>query len=153
MDTRFVQTPSVYHCLQNFSGYDGDKFIRQSKFRMTQSKLMILGSDYVTGPELTKSKHQISFVGVLNVKKTVIVSCKVVQRMYTANNSALCLGFTHSWHVSWHRRFKLELILLGQCPVINSNPLDSDTDPCSPMYIIATSQVSSQWLQGMLTWP
>ena len=28
-----------------YSGYDGDKFIRQSKVCMTQSKLMVLGSD------------------------------------------------------------------------------------------------------------
>ena len=62
------QTPSVYHCLQNHTGYDSDKFIRQSKICMTQSKLVLLGSDYVTQPGLSKSKHQISFFDVLIVK-------------------------------------------------------------------------------------
>ena len=62
------QTPSVYHCLQNHIGYDSDKFIRQSKICMTQSKLMLLSSDYVTQSGLSKSKHQISFVEVLIVK-------------------------------------------------------------------------------------
>ena len=47
------QTPSVYHCLQNRSGYDGDKYIHQSRICMTQSKLILLGSDYVTQPRLS----------------------------------------------------------------------------------------------------
>ena len=63
-----LQTPSVYHFLQNHSGYDSDKLIRPSKICMTQSKLMLLGSVYVTQPGLSKSKHQISFVEVLIVK-------------------------------------------------------------------------------------
>ena len=44
--------------------------------------------------------------------KTVSVSHKVVQRMYTGNSSALCLGFP-SHRTSWQRQFKLDLILLG----------------------------------------
>ena len=52
----------------NQSGYDGDNFIRQSKMNMTQSKLLILGSDYVTRQEILKPKHQISFDEVLIVK-------------------------------------------------------------------------------------
>ena len=48
----YDQTPSVYHCLHNHSGYDGDKFIRQPKICMSQSKQMILGSDYVARPGL-----------------------------------------------------------------------------------------------------
>ena len=63
-----AQTPSVYHCLQNRSGYVSDKFIRQSKICMTQSKLVLLGSDFVTEPGLSKSKHQILLVEVLIVK-------------------------------------------------------------------------------------
>ena len=61
--------PGVYHCPQYRSGYERDKLIRQSKICMTQSKLMLLGSDYVTEPGLSKSKHQISFVEVLIVNK------------------------------------------------------------------------------------
>ena len=91
------QTPSVYHCLQNHSGYDSNKFIRQSKICMTQSKLMLSDSDYVTQTGLSKSKHQnlIRWGSYCEVS----VSCKVVQRMYIGNNSALCLGFPS--HRTW----------------------------------------------------
>ena len=106
---RSGQTPSVYHCLQNQSGYDSDKFIRQSRICMIQSKLMLLGSDHVTQPGLSKSKHQIAFVGLLIVKKTVSVTSKVVQRKYTGNSSALCLGFPIG---QWHRSLFPQCVLL-----------------------------------------
>ena len=97
------QTPSLYHCHHNRSGYDGDKFIRRSKICMTQYKLMIWGSDYVTRPGLLKSKHQIPFVEFLTVKNGQRYLHP--QRMYSGNTSALYLGFPQSSHLSWQLRF------------------------------------------------
>ena len=145
------QTPSVYHCLQNHSGYDSDKFIRQSKMYMTQSKLMLLGSDYVTQPGLSKSKHKISFVGVL-IGKTVSVSCKVVQRMYTGISSALCLGFpviACELTTAVQIRFNSAEDNVMWSTVIHWTVTQILVPP---VCIVPTSQVSNHGLQNMFTW-
>ena len=66
------------------------------------------------------------------IKKTVSVSCKVVQRMYTGNRSALCLGFPR--HHTWvdNGNFDTIQFYCGQCHMVNTSLLDSDTDPCFP---------------------
>ena len=96
------QTPSLYHCIQNHSG--------QSKICMTQSSLMLLGSDYVTGPGLSKAKHQISFVEIIvkNCQCSLQSSAADVHWQYFS----FVFGIPQSSHVSWQWQLKLDLIFL-----------------------------------------
>ena len=147
------QTPSDHHWLQNCSCFAGVKFICTSKICMTQSKLMILGSDYIARPGLLKPKHQISFVEVLIVKNCQCELQSSAAGMY--------------WHYS---RFvfgispvitrELTTAVLIRFNFAGDNVMWSivvhwtvTVILVSPVYIIATSQVCNHRLQTLLTWP
>ena len=92
------QTPSVYHCLQNHSGYDSDKFSCNLKVVWLNPSwcywvLTTLHNQDYQNPNI--KSHLLKFL----MWKPVSVSYKVVQWMYTGNSSALCLGFPshHTW--------------------------------------------------------
>ena len=85
------------------------------------------------------SNSSVLYHSLYTIKYLLVFGNKVVQRIYTGNTSALCLGFPQSLRVSWRRQLNLDLILHA----VNRNSLSSDTDHCSPMYIVALSQVSN----------
>ena len=77
-------------CLQHVTG-------NTSQLNQSQSAIM-QNQDY-WNPNI--KSHLLSFL--FELWKTVSVSYRVVQRMYTGNTPAMCLGFTQSSHVSWQR--------------------------------------------------
>ena len=78
--------------------------------------------------------------------KTVTVGCKVVQRTYTGNTPALCLGFLS--HPAWVDNGICNKIWFywGQCHVINGSLLDSDTDPCLPSVYYCNISSFQSWV-------
>ena len=140
------QTPSMYHCLQNRSGYDGDKFVRQSK-------LMILGSDYVARPGLLKPKHQISFVVVLIIKKLSMFVAKYCSGC-TLAILQLCVWVSPFTTHEWTMAVLIRLNFTGDNVMWSTVVCWTVTHILvSPVYIIATSQFSNHGLQTMLKWP
>ena len=90
----------------------------KSKIYMTQSKLMILHSDYITrtrdywSPNI--KYHLLRFL--LWKKNPVNIGCKVVQWVYTGITPAFCLRFIRPSFVSWQwRRVSLSICLAPFC--------------------------------------